>query len=101
MSTKCVFPAMQVIKTKGVLCMDKNMQIGMEIFKESLSRLDAAVGEEKDLVRSEIVYDYEREQFFNLLTLQGLRKIMQLCDEKKDFEEIKRVAHNLLTLDGV
>jgi hypothetical protein len=81
--------------------MDKNMQIGMEIFKESLSRLDAAVGEEKDLVRSEIVYDYEREQFFNLLTLQGLRKIMQLCDEKKDFEEIKRVAHNLLTLDGV
>ena len=77
------------------------MQIGMEIFKESLSRLDAAVGEEKDLVRSEIVYDYEREQFFNLLTLQGLRKIMQLCDEKKDFEEIKRVAHNLLTLDGV
>jgi hypothetical protein len=92
---------MQVIKTKGVLCMDKNMQITMEIFKESLSRLDAAVGEEKDLVRSEIVYDYEREQFFNLLTLQGLRKIMQLCDEKKDFEEIKKIAHNLLTLDGV
>jgi hypothetical protein len=92
---------MQVIKTKGVLCMDKGMQITMEIFKESLSRLDAAVGEEKELVRSEIVYDYEREQFFNLLTLQGLRKIMQLCDEKKDFEEIKKIAHNLLTLDGV
>ena len=81
--------------------MDKGMQITMDIFKDSLSKLDAAVGEEKESIRSEIVYDYEREQFFNLLTLQGLRKIMQLCDEKKDFEEIKRVAHNLLTLDGV
>ena len=81
--------------------MDKGMQITMDIFKDSLSKLDSAVGEEKESIRSEIVYDYEREQFFNLLTLQGLRKIMQLCDEKKDFEEIKRVAHNLLTLDGV
>jgi hypothetical protein len=80
---------------------DKGMQITMDIFKDSLSKLDSAVGEEKESIRSEIVYDYEREQFFNLLTLQGLRKIMQLCDEKKDFEEIKRVAHNLLTLDGV
>ena len=77
------------------------MQITMDIFKDSLSKLDSAVGEEKESIRSEIVYDYEREQFFNLLTLRGLQKIMQLCDEKKDFEEIKKVAHNLLTLDGV